>query len=242
MSNRDFPVGAPLPDWTPPPAPDFTRLEGRTVRLERLDPDAHGAGLFDAYRAAADAGDWAYLPYGPFDDRATFDPWLVGMAAKSDPRFYTICVADSGAPRGLLSLMRIAPEAGSIEVGHIHFAPELQGTAGATEAIWLCMNWVFSAGYRRFEWKCDALNARSRNAAARFGFTYEGTFRQAGIVKGRNRDTAWFAIIDRDWPALAYAYRRWLSPENFDSDGRQRQSLRDLTAPIVSEADTDSIN
>jgi len=219
--------GRPLPDWTPPRRPDAALLEGRHVRLERLDADRHAADLHRA-NSASDAI-WDYLPYGPFGSAAAYHRWAREMAAMDDPFFYAIRDLDSGHLGGVASYLRITPEVGTIEVGHINLAPELQRTIAATEAMYLMMAWAFGAGYRRYEWKCDALNLPSRRAAQRLGFSYEGTFRQATIYKGRNRDTAWFAATDGDWPALQEAYAAWLSPSNFDGTGQQIERLSDLT-------------
>lgn len=223
------PVGAPVPDWTPCPRPDGRPLAGRFCRLARLDPAAHADALFAADRLDADGAGWTYLPYGPFATAADYRVWLDGHAGGADPFFYTILDAEAGTPVGLASYLRIAPEAGSIEVGHLHFSPALQRTPAATEAMALMMAHAFEdLGYRRYEWKCNALNAASCRAAERLGFTYEGTFRQAGVVKGRNRDTAWYAILDREWPAQKTAFQAWLAPENFAADGTQIRRLRDL--------------
>ena len=175
--------------------------------------------------------DWTYLPYGPFADLESYRRWVQQAAGSEDPRFYAIIDTDAGASGepavGVLSLMRAKPEAGSIEVGHILYSPLLQRRRGATEAQLLLMRYVFDElGYRRYEWKCDALNARSRAAAERLGFRYEGTFRQSQVVKGRNRDTAWFSMLDREWPHVAAAGRAWLAADNFDARGRQRSPLR----------------
>ena len=229
------PVGAPVPDWSPPPRPDGVPLEGRHARLERLDPDRHAADLHRAN--SVEDRIWTYLPYGPFSSAATYHRWAREVSAGSDPMFYAIQDRASGHWAGVASYLRIAPEAGSIEVGHINFAAELQRTPAATEALFLMMEWAFEAGYRRFEWKCDALNRGSRRAAQRLGLTYEGVFRQATVVKGRNRDTAWFAAIDAEWPALREAFSAWLSPSNFDADGRQRERLSDLTRLVRAGGD-----
>jgi RimJ/RimL family protein N-acetyltransferase len=220
--------GAELPDWTPPPWPGPMALEGRYARLEPLCP-AHADDLFAANRA--DDAIWDYLPYGPFATPGDYRAWVTRMAGKPDPLFFALVDRDRGPPGGVASLQRIAPEAGSIEVGHVCFSPSLQRTRAASEAIFLFADWVFREGYRRFEWKCDALNLASRRAAQRFGFSWEGVFRQATVVKGRNRDTAWFAMTDGDWKALRPAWETWLAPSNFDADGRQRQPLGALTAP-----------
>ncbi len=224
-----------LSKWRPPRWPDAERLDGRYARLELLSAPAHAAALHEANRA--DDAIWDFLPYGPFASLDAYEAWIAGTAAGPDPRFHAIFDKDAGAWGGVASLMRIKPEAGSIEVGHINLARRLQKTRAATEAIFLLMGWVFEAGYRRFEWKCDAGNLGSRRAAQRLGFSYEGVFRQAAVVKGRNRDTAWFAMIDGEWPALRAAFETWLSPANFDAGRGQRQSLSDLTAPVRAASD-----
>jgi RimJ/RimL family protein N-acetyltransferase len=224
-------IGTALPGWTPPPAPDALTLEGQYARLERLDPAPHGEDLFAAY--SVDKRVWDYLPYGPFDDVSGYQAWVSSAADQSDPWFYAIIDKATGRAGGVASYLRITPASGSIEVGHINLAPVLQGSRVATEALFLMMKWAFDAGYRRYEWKCDALNLPSRRAAERLGFSYEGVFRQATVYKGRNRDTAWFAVIDQDWPAVREAYRQWLDRGNFDADGRQRKSLSQLTHPLL---------
>ena len=226
---HDDKLGWPVPNWTPPRSPDAVLLTGRFAQLERLSAD-HAADLHAA-NSESDAI-WDYLPYGPFDLPGQV-AWVDSMAAKSDPYFYAIRDLGTGRSVGVASYLRIDPAAGSIEVGHITYSPALQRTAAATEAMFLMMDWAFSAGYRRYEWKCNALNIPSRRAAERLGLSFEGVFRQATIVKGRNRDTAWYAAIDQEWPVLKAAYRRWLAPANFGPDGAQRESLADLTAPIL---------
>lgn len=225
------PLGEPVPGWRPPPAPGPAAMEGRWVRLERLDPARHAAEVHAA-NAASDAI-WDYLPYGPFPDEAAWRAWAEGVAASADPFFYVLRDLRSGLAGGVASYLRIAPAAGSIEVGGINLAPRLQRTPAATEAMALMMGWAFDAGYRRYEWKCDALNRPSRRAAERLGLSYEGTFRQAVVVKGRNRDTAWFAAVDREWPRLRAAFDAWLAPANFDAEGRQRVALSALTADVL---------
>ena len=158
---------------------------------------------------------------------------MEGATAGGDPVFFAVLPHDRGAPAGVASYLRITPQSGSIEVGHIHYAPCLQGSIAATEAMFLMMQTAFALGYRRYEWKCDALNVASRRAAQRLGFSYEGIFRQATVYKGRNRDTAWYAAIDKDWPALLEAFTRWLDPANFDAHGDQRLRLSELTAPML---------
>ncbi|MEO0822636.1 MAG: GNAT family protein [Pseudomonadota bacterium] len=226
----------PLAGWVAPPPPGRMVLEGRHVRLEALT-EAHAAALHEANSSAAN---WAYLPYGPYARQEDYAAWVSEVSRHPDPLFFAICARGSGRPVGVASYLRIAPAAGSIEVGHIHFSPALQGTVGATETMALMMAWAFRAGYRRYEWKCDAANRPSRRAAQRLGLSYEGIFRQAGVVKGRNRDTAWFAAIDAEWPALEAAFETWLAPENFDAEGRQRQSLSALTRPILVARDPEA--
>lgn len=228
---REQVVGDPVPNWTARPRPSASTLIGSCCRLERLDPDRHAAELFAANGVDRAGYDWTYLPYGPFADLEAYRRWVQQAAGSEDPRFYAIIDTDSGASGevavGVLSLMRAKPDAGSIEVGHILYSPLLQRRRGATEAQLLLMRYVFDElGYRRYEWKCDALNARSRAAAERLGFRYEGTFRQSQVVKGRNRDTAWFSMLDREWPHVAAAGRAWLAADNFDARGRQRSALR----------------
>ncbi len=222
--------GPVVEGWSPPPRPEPVAMAGRYVRLEPLAP-VHVAELHAA-NAASDAI-WDYLPYGPFGSEADYGAWVASVAGGADPLFFALRDLDTGRAAGVASYLRIAPEAGSIEVGHINLSPELQRTRAATEAMALMMGWAFGAGYRRYEWKCEALNGPSRRAAARLGLSYEGVFRQAAVVKGRNRDTAWYAAIDAEWPALQAAFETWLDPANFDGEGRQRQSLSTLTAPVL---------
>jgi RimJ/RimL family protein N-acetyltransferase len=222
---------ADLAGWTPPPRPGWDRIDGRYVALERSDPARHAEDLFAA-NSESDAI-WDHLPYGPFRDMSAYRDWLAEIAAKDDPHFYTLIDKASGKAGGVASYLRIDTANGAIEVGHINLAPVLQRSRAATEAMYLMMRWAFDAGYRRYEWKCDARNFPSRRAAERFGFSYEGIFRQAAVVKGRNRDTVWFAAIDKDWPKLHAAYERWLDPANFDAAGRQSLSLAELTHPLL---------
>lgn len=232
MTIRD--IDAPVPGWTPPPRPPRAILEGAYVRLEPLTA-AHARDLHGAF--AGHGALWTYMPYGPFQTEADYASWIVTAAAGEDPLFFALLDRETGAAAGVGSFLRIQPEAGSIELGHIVLSPALQGSRAATEAWFLMMDWAFRAGYRRFEWKCNASNRASRRAAERLGLSYEGTFRQAAVVKGRNRDTAWFAAIDADWPALRKAFATWLDPANFDSAARQRHSLSLLTRPLLCAAD-----
>jgi RimJ/RimL family protein N-acetyltransferase len=229
------PIGAPMPGWAAPPKPTRSVMQGRFVRLEPLVV-AHAEALHDANAQGADGRNWTYLPYGPFESPGSYRDWVGEVTRDGDPLFYTVLRQSDGQAAGVASYLRIAPASGSIEVGHINFSPLLQRTPGATEAMYLMMQWAFHAGYRRYEWKCDALNAPSRRAAMRLGLSYEGVFRQTTVVKGRNRDTAWYAAIDSEWPALKAAFETWLDPANFDAAGRQRRSLSALTRPVLVNA------
>jgi RimJ/RimL family protein N-acetyltransferase len=224
-------LGEVVAGWQVPPRPTEAVLHGRWVRLERLDADAHAADLHRAF--SGHEALWDYMPYGPFSSAAQYHRWIKDAASGEDPQFYAFRDLETGRCGGVASFLRVTPEAGSIEVGHICLSPELQGGRAATEGLFLMMQWAFGAGYRRYEWKCNALNMASRRAAQRFGFSYEGIFRQAAVVKGRNRDTAWFAVIDKDWSALQAAYAAWLSPANFSAEGRQREKLSDLTRLVI---------
>jgi RimJ/RimL family protein N-acetyltransferase len=207
-----------------PPGP--VTLTGRFGRVEKLDADKHGADLWAAMQDHPQI--WDYMPYGPFDSADAFQQWLIGREALADPYVYAILDAD-GRARGIAALMAIRPEMGVVEIGHIAYAPALQRTPLGTEAQYLLACYAFDTlGYRRYEWKCNARNQASRRAAERYGFTFEGIFRQHMIVKGRNRDTAWYSILDSEWPQLRDAFARWLAPENFDADGRQTLRLSEL--------------
>lgn len=215
--------------WTGAKAPDGRTLEGHYTRLERLDGARHGADLWAAI--AHHDGLWEYMAYGPWVDEAAFQQWIASRATLSDPFYYAVIDKRSGRALGAVSLMEIRPAMGVIEVGHIFFAPDLQRTPAATEAIFLCGRHAFrDLGHRRFEWKCNDGNAASKRAATRYGFLHEGTFRQHMVVKDRNRDTAWFSIIDGEWPLVERAFTRWLAPSNFDARGEQRLALSAMTA------------
>jgi RimJ/RimL family protein N-acetyltransferase len=226
-------IGFPVASWTPPPRPTREPMVGRYCHLETLDVDRHAGALFRANEFDTDGRNWTYLPYGPFQQEDEYRAWMTRTCLGSDPHFHAIVDLKTGRAIGVASYLRIDPAAGSIEVGHINYSPALQRSKGATEAMYLMMKRAFELGYRRYEWKCDALNAPSRAAAERLGLSFEGVFRQATIYKQRNRDTAWYAAIDREWPALEHAFLTWLDPANFDPGGRQRVSLRDLTAAIL---------
>jgi RimJ/RimL family protein N-acetyltransferase len=225
------PIGFSVEGWQACPPPPRTALEGRTCRVEPLDPDRHAAALHQANLEDEAHRIWTYLAYGPFEILDDYRAWLTDTCLGDDPLFHAIIDKNQGVACGVASYLRIDPPFGVIEVGHINFAPRLQNTRAATEAMYLMMRRVFDElGYRRYEWKCNALNARSCRAAERLGFRHEGIFRQATISKGRNRDTAWYAILDRDWPAVRQAFEAWLDPDNFDAGGRQRESLSALMA------------
>ena len=235
--RNDFgqPISFPLPGWLAPPTPPREPMEGRYCRLESLDPDRHAEALFEADAADADGRSWTYLAYGPFRTLSDYRAWMCATCLGDDPLFFAILDMADGKAAGVASYLRITPAAGSIEVGHIHYSPRLQRSPAATEAMFLMMQWAFEAGYRRYEWKCNALNAASRAAAQRLGLSFEGVFRQATVYKGRNRDTAWYAAIELEWPALREAFLAWLDPGNFDADGRQRTRLSDRTRPLIKQ-------
>jgi len=220
------PIGDALPaDWRAPPVPLRTNLIGRRVRVEPLDPERHAVDLYEANRLDQSGEGWTYLNYGPFQDQAEYRSWLETDCMGADPMFWAYVDVMTDQAVGLGSYLRINPKDGVIEVGHLRFSPKLQRTALATEAMYLKMKNAFDLGYRRYEWKCDALNAPSRKAAERYGFKYEGIFRQATHYRGRNRDTAWFSIIDTEWPAVQAAHEAWLAPSNFDDNGQQLKPL-----------------
>lgn len=220
------PIGLPVADWQPRPYPPRTTMHGRTCHLEPLDPQRHADELYQAYGEDTDGRLWTYLSYGPFATFAEFHSHIEASSRSDDPLFYAIINRATGRAEGVASYLRITPVHGVVEVGHIHYAPCLQKTIVATEAMYLMMRRAFDElGYRRYEWKCDALNDASRRAALRLGFTFEGIFRQAIVYKGRNRDTAWFSITDKEWPTVKQAFAAWLDPTNFDAQGQQRHPL-----------------
>jgi RimJ/RimL family protein N-acetyltransferase len=221
------PIGLPLPGWKPPPKPPRAPFDGQWCRLEPLNLDRHAEALHQANSTDDERG-WTYLAYGPFRSVADYREWLTTTCLGDDPLFFVICIKPDYKPVGLASFLNIAPASGSIEVGHLRYSPALQRTPAATDAMYLMMKQAFHLGYRRYEWKCNSLNAASRAAALRLGFTFEGIFRQAAVHKGRNRDTAWYSVIDSEWPDLRAAFEAWLQPSNFDSAGRQRKRLSDM--------------
>lgn len=222
--------GKPVEAWTVPPLPAKDTLVGRFCQLEPLECEAHVADLFEA-NSQSDLI-WDYLPYGPFRSEEAYGKWVGSVEEGTDPFFYAVRDLVSGKVLGVMSFLSVSPSTGSIEVGHINWSLPLQKTPAATESIYLMMQWAFEVGYRRFEWKCNAMNEGSRRAAERFGFSFEGVFRQHMIVKGQNRDTAWFACIDKEWAKLKAAYEHWLSVDNFDENQKQISRLSDLTRAI----------
>ena len=220
-------IGFTVDDWQECQLPSRTNMNGRFCKLEVLNVDKHAKDLFHSFSEDTNQHDWTYLPYGPFHDYEFFYLWLKDICLSADPLFHTVIDQNIQSAIGLASYLRINPKIGVIEVGHIHFSPKLQQTVMSTEAMYLMMKRVFDElGYRRYEWKCDALNEKSRKSAERLGFTFEGVFRQATMYKGRNRDTAWYAIIDSDWPKIKQAFQNWLDPEIFDKSGQQKTKLQ----------------
>ena len=236
--QADLILGEPVANWTPPPVPasDLV-LEGLYATLVPLSAADHATELHAANSLDRDGAIWDYLGYGPFASADDYLEWVKSVEGKSDPCFLAIQRKDTGQFCGVASFMRITPLAGAMEVGHLCFSPTLQRTTAATEAMYLMMKWAFESGYRRYEWKCNALNQASRRAAQRFGFSYEGIFRQAMVTKGRNRDTAWFAAIDKEWPALKDCFETYLDPGNFDQEGKQVKSLSSLTRKLLYKTD-----
>ncbi|WP_329126841.1 GNAT family N-acetyltransferase [Streptomyces sp. NBC_01465] len=229
VNEYDQPIGAPVPGWSPRPLPAEIVLKGDHCRLEPLNANRHAADLYAANRSEPDQGAWTYMFAGPFENPQDYRRYAEEAAASSDPRHYAvISLADSTAV-GTLSLMRQDPAHGVVEIGNVMFSPRMKRKPISTEAQFLAMRYVFEdLGYRRYEWKCDSLNAPSRTTAERLGFTFEGIFRQAVVYKGRNRDTAWYSVIDIEWPVVKRAFEAWLAPDNFDDQGLQRHALADL--------------
>jgi RimJ/RimL family protein N-acetyltransferase len=230
-------VGVPVPGWNGARAPAREPLQGRYCRLEPIDLERHLDDLYQAYSSAADGRDWTYFQVGPFDSLTAYREHLTRIAALTDPLHYAVIDLASGTAVGTLALMRIDRGNGVIEVGHITYSARLKRTCSASEAIFLLMRHVFEdLGYRRLEWKCDTLNSPSRAAALRYGFKFEGIFRQAIVVHGRNRDTAWHSVIDAEWPALRDGFKQWLEPRNFDAQGQQVERLAALIAASENQA------
>ncbi len=230
VNDLGQPVGYPV-EWVPAQPPPRTPIEGRFCRVEALDPARHAADLHAANLLDESGGMWTYMPYGPFESGEAYETWCREMAASDDPLIYAIVDRGSNRAVGVATYLRIEPTMGVIEVGHIAYSPLLQRTAAATETMYLLMRRAFDElGYRRYEWKCDALNEPSRRAADRLGFTFEGVFRQALVYKGRNRDTAWYSVVDSEWPTLRARFEAWLAPSNMDEEGVQRLSLGEVMA------------
>lgn len=223
------PVGGQVPEWTGAKLPSREGMRGCFCSLEPLDPARHGAALYEANSLDGEGRMWTYLPYGPFDSSENYQRWIESVYLGNDPLLFAIVDNKTRRAVGVCGYLRIDAANGVIEVGHLAFSPLLQKTPLATEAMYLMMARAFSLGYRRYEWKCHSMNAPSRSAAERLGFSFEGIFRQAAVIKGRNRDTAWYSIIDQEWPRLRAAFSRWLDPGNFDESGRQREKLSILT-------------
>ncbi|MDA8491360.1 GNAT family N-acetyltransferase [Kluyvera sp. Awk 3] len=218
-------IGDALPDWQPRPYPQRVVLEGQYCRLEPLSLQ-HADALFAAHQQAADTRNWTWLLREPEGSVEEYRQWIAGVESLQDPLHFAVIDIRTQQPVGTLALMRIEPNHGVMEVGHVHFSPLLSRTPASTEAQWLLMRYAFETlGYRRYEWKCNSFNDPSRRAALRLGFQFEGRFRQALVIKGHNRDTDWFSIIDGEWPALDRAFQAWLAADNFTADGKQRQSL-----------------
>lgn len=226
LNEFQQPIGEALPEWHDAQLPGDKSLMGRYCRLERIDVGRHAADLYEAYQDAPDGRNWTYLFTGPFDTFEAYRTYLTEAAKLHDPMHYAVVDLINGKAVGTLALMRIDAPNGVIEVGYVTYSPRMQRTRLSTEVMALLMEYVFEGlGYRRFEWKCDSLNVASRTAAQRYGFTLEGIFRQAVVTRGRNRDTAWYSIIDSEYPALRKAYEQWMSPFNFDEAGYQLKNL-----------------
>ena len=229
VNDQGQPIGDPVPNWTGCAPIPRTPIHGRTCDVVPLEQE-HSAALYDAFSQDKTGTLWTYMPTGPFASEADYATWVAGVVNSKDPLFFAVIDKSNSHPIGVASFLRIQPDNGVAEVGYITFAPALQRTVMATEAMYLMMKRVLGdLGYRRYEWKCDALNAPSRQAAARLGFQYDGLFKQALVYKARNRDTAWFSILDHDWPRIKAGFTAWLDPTNFDENGQQISPLR-LTA------------
>lgn len=234
-NDSDPPLGAPVTHWRGVASPPRDPIDGRFVRVEALEPDVHGDALYGVLAEAGNSRLWTYVPFGPFSSKRDWRSWLHAVAAQDRSLYHALLDARSGEALGIAAYLRIQPDHGVMEVGSIVYAPRMQQTRHGTEAMYLLMARAFDElGYRRYEWKCNALNAASRGAAERLGFRYEGVFRQARVDKGRNRDTAWYSIVDSEWPILKRGFATWLDDRNFDAEGRQRLSLRQITLKTAS--------
>lgn len=230
LNQYDQPIGLDIPNWAGCPRPGGETLSGKYCCLEHINPEKHNEELYSAYQLATDGRDWTYLPVGPFTEQQAFEQYLQQLATSTDPIHYAVIDKQSGKALGTLALMRIDQKNGSIEVGFVAYSPALKHSRIATEAQFLLMSYALGAlGYRRYEWKCDNFNAPSKAAAQRLRFKFEGIFRNHVVYKGHTRDTAWFSIIDSEWPQLKTAFEAWLDESNFDRNGRQKVSLSGLT-------------
>ncbi|WP_368644147.1 GNAT family N-acetyltransferase (plasmid) [Vibrio sp. HB236076] len=233
LNEFEQPIGRDLTGWVAAKLPEKTTLTGQFCRLERLDTARHVEALYDAFQDSPDARHWTYLPYGPFGSCEEYREFLMGMQEQSDPFHYTVIDNATDKPVGTVALMRIDSANGVIEIGHVVYSPRMQRTPMSTEVMALLQAYVFEElGYRRLEWKCDSLNKPSRAAAQRFGFTFEGVFRQLQVTQGRNRDTAWYSLLDSEYAALKSAYQAWLAAGNFDESGQQLSKLADLITQL----------
>lgn len=231
LNEHGQPIGFEMPNWAGAKHPGHVGMDGVYCRVEPLDADKHTADLFAAYSTDKTGALWTYNYIGPFEHEEDLRAWVEGASNVDDQPYFAIIDKNTNQAVGIASYMRIQQAAGVIEVGGITYSPLLQRHRAATEAMFLMMSRVFNElGYRRYEWKCDSLNAPSCRAAERMGFSPDGIFRQAAYYKGRNRDTAWFSLLDKDWPPVKRAFQRWLSEDNFDAQGQQRQKLNDLIA------------
>lgn len=220
-------LGDEVPHWQPAPFPSKAAMHGQYSDVLPLDVTQHTADLFKANSLNVNNSIWTYLPYGPFGTFESYQAWMQNFCVHQAPLFFVI--SNKSQVLGLASYLGVDTKNGVVEIGHLAFSPVLQRTTAATEALYLMIEHAFDLGYRRVEWKCNALNEPSRNAALRLGFSFEGVLRQTGIVKGRNRDTAWYSILDKEWPILKNAFKQWLDPLNFDANGIQKMSLSQLT-------------
>jgi len=228
-NHLDQPIGFPIDGWQACESPPRSPMVGRYCKLVPLELDAHATQLYEAFAEDKEHRLWTYLPYGPFDSFEAYFEWMKLECTSADPLFYTVIDPETAKAVGVASYLSIEPDAGVIEVGHINYSPRLQKTRAATEVMYLMMRRVFDElGYRRYEWRCDALNKGSRRAAKRFGFVFEGIFRQAVVNKRRNRDTAWHSILDKEWGQMKKAFEHWLDSGNFDSHGKQIKRLSDF--------------
>lgn len=231
-------VGFDVKDWLGAQTPNDDVLQGKYCHCQPLNLERHSEQLYNAYMQDKENRVWVYLPYGPFDSLDGYRDWMNAACFNGDPKFYAIVDNVTQQAIGVASYLRINPLHGSIEVGHINYSPQCQNTIAATEAMYLMMKNAFDMGYRRYEWKCNALNEKSCNAAKRLGFTYEGTFRQMMVVKGCNRDSAWYSLLDGEWQVIDKAYQQWLCADNFDDQNQQKIALTHLTKEALASTPT----